>query len=413
MAVRVQRFDKGELSKAERTSAGYLRAPAIATRTGVFTYRLPDGTVRRELRHPEDVFAPASLATLAGVPVTDDHPNVKNPNVLLLTPENTSEYMRGFTGDNVGKDGKFVTAVATITDADLIAQVLDGKKSEVSCGYTCDHEEKPGEYEGQPYDIRQRNITYNHFAVVARGRAGHDVRIKLDAACAVQVDESDKPLEDKRMEKITLGGVDYDCTPEMKAAIMAAVAEAGKAKVDDKGGDTSNAVTSGNPPPPADPAMQAKNDALQARLDAATAEVSRLKGSSAAAAAAAANDAKVREAVKTRMRLELVAQRILSKEELTKLDSMDDKAIKAAVVKAERKGINLDGKSDAYIDASFDLIAEGLAASGKDPGVAGARHDRADDDAKATSDDARKRAMERTMERSHRRAGEAAPAKKA
>ena len=44
--------------------------------------------------------------------------------------------------------------------------VKDGRSRELSCGYYCDLDETPGEYEGQRYDARQRNIRGNHLALV-------------------------------------------------------------------------------------------------------------------------------------------------------------------------------------------------------------------------------------------------------
>jgi hypothetical protein len=41
----------------------------ILTRVGIFEYRRPDGSIRRELRLPEEVFAQESLASYKGKPV--------------------------------------------------------------------------------------------------------------------------------------------------------------------------------------------------------------------------------------------------------------------------------------------------------------------------------------------------------
>ena len=45
----------------------------ILTRVGIFEYQNPDGTIRRELRLPEEVFAPESLASYKGKPVILTH----------------------------------------------------------------------------------------------------------------------------------------------------------------------------------------------------------------------------------------------------------------------------------------------------------------------------------------------------
>lgn len=45
------------------STEGYFYDNPILTRTGIFKYKLEDGSERRELRRPEDVFDPASLAS--------------------------------------------------------------------------------------------------------------------------------------------------------------------------------------------------------------------------------------------------------------------------------------------------------------------------------------------------------------
>ena len=62
--------------KLRTTDEGFLIGVACVTNTGIFPYMLPDGTIRNELRLPEEVFADDSLETLKGKPLTDDHPDV-------------------------------------------------------------------------------------------------------------------------------------------------------------------------------------------------------------------------------------------------------------------------------------------------------------------------------------------------
>lgn len=380
MPIRVNRFDKGELRKAERTPQGFLRAPAFATRTGVFTYRTKDGGIRRELRHPEDVFAADSLKTLASIPFTDDHPPV-----ALLDALNTRQYMVGYTGDDVGQDDKFVTAVVTVTDDGMIRRILSGKV-EVSCGYTCEHEDGGGTYEGEPYDVRQRNITYNHLAGVDRGRAGPRVRLILDSADAVQVDPSN-PLEDD-MEKILINGVEVEVTKDVADKIKAErAAAATKAKAD---ADAATVALT---------AEKARGDKAEAKADGLTSELDKTKAA-LAAKADGADPVKVNAAAKARVRVLKVAERVLAKDVFAKADGMDDKALMVEVIKAECKGVNLDGKSDAYIEARFDGIVESLETSDGGKKEAGTklallRKDGGADEGVAEA--ARKRQMERSQ----------------
>jgi hypothetical protein len=139
----VERLDFGRLGKAERTPSGGVKVPANLTRIGVFSYSLPDGSVRRELRHPDEVFAADSLATLAGAPVTDLHPSKP------VRPSNWRKLSIGHVGESVERDDKFVSAPLMIQDAEAIAAVERADRKEISCGYVCDLDATPGEFNGE------------------------------------------------------------------------------------------------------------------------------------------------------------------------------------------------------------------------------------------------------------------------
>lgn len=173
----VKRFDIGALKKPEKTPQGFLKVDALLTRTGIFEYRKPGGGARRELRRDSDVFNSVSLGSFAMAPVTDDHP------AEMLSPANASAYTRGYLGEAIRRDGDYVRASMLVTDAALIAKMEAGKK-QVSCGYVCDLDETPGEFNGQKYDAVQINIRGNHVAVVDTGRAGETCAVRMDAADA-------------------------------------------------------------------------------------------------------------------------------------------------------------------------------------------------------------------------------------
>lgn len=175
----VQRFDRGEITSVEITPQGFLKVPGFATRTGVFTYRDSSGKVRRELRHPDDVFDPESLATLKNVPVTLQHPP------KMLTPENVSQYIKGYSTERLEVNRDLVETDLIITHQEAISAVQDLKMRELSSGYVSDVIPEQGVYNGAEYDHRQINIKYNHIAIVDRGRAGPEVRLRMDSADAV------------------------------------------------------------------------------------------------------------------------------------------------------------------------------------------------------------------------------------
>lgn len=172
----VYRCDISTLRPVERRPDGTIRVDAFLSKCGVFQYMQPDGSIRRELRLPEDVHDPKSLQSFDGVPVTNNHPpgmvDAKNARqymvgALLGTPIPDSDHMRG--------------RLAVYDDATV--QDMNNGKVQVSNGYTCDCEEKPGIHPLYgAYDAIQRNIRGNHVAIVDRARAGVTAAARMDGA---------------------------------------------------------------------------------------------------------------------------------------------------------------------------------------------------------------------------------------
>ena len=140
----VRRYDVGELSAWERTPQGGLRIPSRPTRVGVFPYANPtDGTMRREYRPAEEVFAPDSLSTLAHAPVTDLHPEADGVRIPV-TPENYRSLAVGHVADDVHPEGTHVGATLLVQDARMIRMIEAGERRELSCGYGCVLDQTPG-----------------------------------------------------------------------------------------------------------------------------------------------------------------------------------------------------------------------------------------------------------------------------
>lgn len=150
-------------------------------------YRFADGREQRELRHPDEVFDSASLETLRGVPVTIEHPDT------MVSAQNWKSLAVGHTGDDVRGEGQFLCAGVLVQDAEACRRVEDKAApdhlEELSLGYHADFDPTPGEWEGEPYDGVQRNIVYNHLALLPPGhaRGGPDVRLRLDSDSAICV----------------------------------------------------------------------------------------------------------------------------------------------------------------------------------------------------------------------------------
>jgi hypothetical protein len=125
----------------------------------------------RVLREPEEVFRPETIASAQGKPVVRDHPDS-----LEVTPDSFRKLTSGVILNprrGEGPDSDVMLGDLQIMHADEISTLLKafdrGERPEVSMGYDCDYEE-----EGEPGSGlgRQRNITFNHVALVDQGRCG-------------------------------------------------------------------------------------------------------------------------------------------------------------------------------------------------------------------------------------------------
>lgn len=120
---------------------------------------------------------PESLASFAGVPVTNDHPPE------MVDAKNARKYAVGSLQGTPIPDDDHVRGDLSVYDHDTIGQMDSGSRRQLSLGYTCDLEEAPGvDPVYGPYDAIQRNIRGNHVALVTTARAGGTARVRLDAA---------------------------------------------------------------------------------------------------------------------------------------------------------------------------------------------------------------------------------------
>lgn len=169
---RVLRLDSIPLDETYWTKEGYLIDHPVVTSTGIFEYMNPDGSIRRELRLPDEVFDPASLASYKGKPV-------------ILTHEAGVVDKRNVDREHIGtilsegyQDGNNVRAEIIIHETDTMKR--SGLR-ELSLGYSLDLDRTPGVWNGQPYDAIQRNIRINHLALVDKARAGEKARLNIDS----------------------------------------------------------------------------------------------------------------------------------------------------------------------------------------------------------------------------------------
>lgn len=178
------RLDFAGMRDPRVTSQGFLRLDAQLGRCGVLRYTQPDGSVRRELRLPEEVFAADAMASLEGAPLTYKHPPRSD---AWINRQTWREHQIGFVGDTITRlDGDFVGGTVTVQDELRVNEVATGKLRELSPGYTCrEMEMKPGVHATYgAYDAIQRGIIHNHVGLGPQGwgRQGRDVAVHLDAA---------------------------------------------------------------------------------------------------------------------------------------------------------------------------------------------------------------------------------------
>lgn len=354
---RFDNIDRSEwmTSKFERTNEGFLKGRAIVTCAGVFTYARADGIIQRELRVPEEVFNPETLESLKLKPVTLGHPSE------LVTSQNADELQVGSLGDNPSRttqefdwegkrvgwkemtDGLNCAIDMIITKEDAINEVLNGKQG-LSMGYTCDIEETPGVWCGVEYDVIQRNIRYNHCAIVNEGRAGDNAKILLrkDSADAVLEDKLVTKTEvPKMLKKINLDGIDYEAEESVIKALNSEKARADNAESElAKAREDSAKELS---------AMTAERDQQKERADKAEEDLAKAK-------ADAMDQTKLDEAVKAKMELLHNAEKAGVE---VKGDESDLDLKKSIIMKVFPKA-NLDGKDEVYIGARYDGAIEEL-----------------------------------------------------
>ena len=313
----------------------------MVTNIGVFPYMNPDGTMRYELRHPDEVFHPDSLATLDGKPLTNDHP------MSGVDPRTAQDLAVG-TVTSPGTDAYHVFAKLTILRQDAIEAVGNGKTS-LSCGYNCDLVPERGNYNGSQYTHRQKNIRYNHVALVEEGRAGDAAKLRMDGIMPVQDSTTKTPTKGEHMAKLRLdSGAEFE-VPEAVASHVDALVSAKKTLetkvegLDKERGDAVAKVT----------ALEADVATKSAALDSAKTQVEDLtkKLDEAVAGVPAAIEA----GVTSRVDLLAKATEIGAKVG----DAKSDRDIQLAIIAMETAD-SMEGKPDAYITARADSAYEHL-----------------------------------------------------
>lgn len=146
-------------------------------------------------RSAEELAKPEFLLSCTLIPWVNDHTMLGSDDKGYTRPEEKG--IGGVTGEQVLFDENDETVYSNIklfSEAHK-NEVANGKR-ELSLGYQCAYEWKPGEYNGEKYDLIQRNLRGNHLASVDDGRMGPSVAVldHNDIKGASAMDEIQKLL---------------------------------------------------------------------------------------------------------------------------------------------------------------------------------------------------------------------------
>lgn len=214
---------------------------------------------------------------------------------FMVRSDNVRHVVVGTILGEPWRDGENLRARVVVHDRRAVDLIERGLKAELSVGYTVETEQVAGVTpEGVHYDAIQRNIRCNHLSIVTRGRAGN-ARFSKEFP---RMDEQKKPVE----------------APTV--------------------------------------------DQLQARCDALQAEVERLKAEPKAVELTGEKLAEIRAQIEAAVRADVVeeyAAADVAKQFGVKPEGSAIATMKAVLAHAQ-PSVKLDGKSDEYIRAAFDVV---------------------------------------------------------
>jgi hypothetical protein len=292
----------------------------------------PEMPFVRVYRPASEVFSKDAMTSVAHKPMTNDHP------ADGVSADTWKRDAIGQMGDEITKDGEFVRVPLVMMDGAAIKDYEAGKR-ELSLGYKADIEWTGGFTDGgEEYDAIQRNIRVNHVALVDQGRANQEFRIGDSAnhwgarPTTRSTDDRTHSMTDK-LRTVVVDGLSVTITDEGALAIdklQTAVADAQKKTV----AAEAKAVTD-----------MAEKDKAAAKLQA---EIDDLKGK---VMDEAALDKRVQD------RAELIGKAKLIAKDLD-TTGVSDAGIRKATVAAKLGDAAIKDKSEAYIDARFDILTE-------------------------------------------------------
>ena len=332
-------LDRASVGAVKETAEGYLVATSRVARTGVQEYLArelgdiataagfkPDDVVR-VYRHADQVFHKDSLTSITRLPVTIDHPGED------VTADNWAKLAVGDIGDAYATEPEWIVVNPMLKDAAAV-KAARSTHPELSMGYSANIVKAR---DGLDADFEVSDIRYNHLALVPKARAGDKARIGDGwGVSPIEIDDS-QPSEKGglQMPEVTKPVVVLGDAAIQVDDAAARVLEKFKA-------DTAKLLADAKSV--ADAAIAAKDAELakvQAALDDAKTKI--------------LSDADLDKRVAARAELVAAAHAIAPEVKTTGLSDAD---IRKATVVAKLGDDALAGKSAAYIDARFDILAD-------------------------------------------------------
>ena len=193
----IQKFDVNVLRK---TPEGYYQGNVVCTGIGVFRYLDKNKRFVQRLRDVDDV--KAATASINCKPITLQHPNQP------VNADNVDGLEVGMTANDATFDGLNNRVTVTITGKKAIDAIDKGEVKAFSMGYKCTVVENDGVWQGVHHDQQQKDIVYNHLALVTKGRAGDKVNFMVgDSADFADIFDMADPEEGEK--KPTEDGNEY------------------------------------------------------------------------------------------------------------------------------------------------------------------------------------------------------------
>lgn len=309
--------------------SGQMIAPCSIARTGVMSYLAKECGDAFKDRDPmsivkiatlaEDLFCKDSIESYRSAPITVGHPEDD------VNTENSKDLVKGMLEGLPLRDGELLSATLVLNDADAIS-ITKQSDSQLSSGHTARLVLCDAAVTG--YDAKKTHIRCNHVAIVPRGRAGAEVRIA--DADAVAEEGFVEPVFDAEGNEVKPVEVPAAVVP---AAVAAEVVEPVAVALGDAA------------------ALAIEVAQLTVKLEDAQAEIKTLKLIDI--------DTLVQE------RLELVSN-VLKLADGIVVTGKSAMELKREVV-AKCRDADMTGKSDAYIEARYEVLLEDAAAGKPTP----------------------------------------------